>query len=52
MTTIETEFLNLCSEANLYVETTTTQSLHQWYAAMNCFGMLPMQQVDAGEEVA
>ena len=52
MTTIETEFLNLCSEANLYVETTTTQSLHQWYAAMNCFGMLPMQQVDADEEVA
>ncbi len=44
MTTVETEFLNLCSEANLYVETTTTQSLHQWYAAMNCFGMLPIQQ--------
>lgn len=39
MTPVETEFLNLCSEANLFVETTTTQSLHQWYAAMNCFGM-------------
>ena len=44
MTTVETEFLNLCSEANLYVETATTQSLHQWYAAMNCLGILPMVQ--------
>ena len=35
MAVAETELLLLCSEANLYVETTTTQSLHQWYAAMS-----------------
>jgi len=50
MTPIETEFLNLCSEANLYVETTTPQSLHQWYTAMNCFGMLPTQNLGFAEE--
>lgn len=33
----ETELLSLCSEVNLYVESATTQSLHQWYAAMSCF---------------
>ena len=40
----ETELLSLCSEANLYVETATTQSLHQWYAAMNCIGGLSAKQ--------
>jgi hypothetical protein len=39
MAEVESEFLSLCNEANLYVETTTTQSLHQWYAAMSCFGL-------------
>ncbi len=41
---LETELLSLCSEANLYVETATTQSLHQWYAAMSCFGMMAATQ--------
>jgi hypothetical protein len=40
MAIAESELLSLCSEANLYVETATTQSLHQWYAAMSCFGRL------------
>jgi len=35
---VETELLNYCREVNLFVETTTPQSLHQWYAAMSCFG--------------
>lgn len=39
---VETELLTYCREANLYVETTTPQSLHQWYAAMSCFGELPV----------
>ncbi|HEX7692076.1 MAG TPA: hypothetical protein VF408_06790 [Sediminibacterium sp.] len=38
---LETELLNLCSEANLYVETATPQSLQQWVAAMSCFGLRP-----------
>ncbi|MCK9402377.1 MAG: hypothetical protein M0Q26_03170 [Chitinophagaceae bacterium] len=53
MANAETELLNLCSEANLFVETTTTQSLHQWYAAMNCFGMmaatLPVEVAEEAE---
>jgi hypothetical protein len=35
----ESELLSLCSEANLYVETTTPQSLHQWHQAMSYFGL-------------
>lgn len=50
MATAEAEFLSLCSEANLYVETTTTQSLHQWYAAMNCFGLMATQSPASSEE--
>ncbi len=34
----ESELMGICSEVNLYVESATTQSLHQWYAAMNCLG--------------
>lgn len=44
MADAETELLSLCSEANLYIDTTTTQSLHQWYAAMSCFGMMAATQ--------
>jgi hypothetical protein len=40
---LESELLNLCSEANLYVETTTPQSLHQWHRAMSYFGLAAMQ---------
>ena len=36
----ESELLSLCSEANLYVETTTPQSLHQWQQAMSYFGLM------------
>lgn len=34
----ESELLGICNEVNLYVESATTQSLHQWFAAMNCLG--------------
>jgi phosphomevalonate kinase len=47
--TAESELLDLCSEANLYVETTTPQSLHQWLAAMSCFGLAATHAVS--EEV-
>ena len=46
----ESELLSLCSEANLYVETTTPQSLHQWFAAMSCFGLAATQPVAVSEE--
>lgn len=47
---IETELLTYCREANLYVETTTPQALHQWYAAMSCFGEQPiMSLLEEGE---
>lgn len=35
----ESELLNLFSEANLYVETATPQSIHQWHTAMHYFGL-------------
>lgn len=35
---VEKELLNYCREVNLFIETATPQSLHQWYAAMSCFG--------------
>lgn len=50
MAEVETELLSLCSEANLYVETTTTQSLHQWFTAMSCFGLNAAQAAPAAEE--
>ncbi|MFN3665062.1 MAG: hypothetical protein ACK4S0_02825 [Sediminibacterium sp.] len=46
---VETELLNYCREANLYVETATPQSLHQWYAAMSCFGESVMPLVEEVE---
>ncbi len=46
---VETELLNYCREANLYVETTTPQSLHQWYAAMSCFGETIMPLLEEAE---
>ena len=52
MASAETELLSLCSEANLYVESATTQSLHQWYAAMSCFGDLTANQRVAKPEAA
>jgi hypothetical protein len=35
----ESELLSICSEANLYVETATPQSIHQWQTAMHYFGL-------------
>lgn len=35
---IETELFDLFGEADLYIETTTPQSMYQWQAAMSCFG--------------
>lgn len=35
----QNELLDLCSEADLFTETTSQQSLQQWYAVMNCFGL-------------
>lgn len=52
MANAETELLSLCSEANLFVETTTTQSLHQWHAAMSYFGLMATQPPTISEEVA
>ncbi len=49
MAIAETELLSLCSEANLYVETTTTQSLHQWYAAMSCFDGFTARRIEEAE---
>ncbi len=46
----ESELLELCSEANLYVETTTPQSLHQWHAAMSYFGLAATHAVSAEAE--
>lgn len=34
----EHELLQLCGEANLYTETTTPQSIHQWLVVMNLSG--------------
>lgn len=50
MASAETELLSLCSEVNLYVETATTQSIHQWYAAMSCFGLTATHPVVMFEE--
>ena len=46
---VETELLNYCREANLYVETATPQSLHQWYTAMSCFGETVMPLLEEAE---
>ncbi|OIR05661.1 hypothetical protein GALL_120950 [mine drainage metagenome] len=47
----QNELLDLCSEADLFTETTSQQSLQQWYAVMNCFG-LNGGRIDATEEDA
>ena len=51
ITSAETELLNLCGEANLYVETTTPQSIQQWHAAMSYFGLTVTPVVATFEEV-
>jgi hypothetical protein len=35
---LEQELVDLFGEADLYAETTTPQSLHQWQAVMSCYG--------------
>ncbi|MEO7529806.1 MAG: hypothetical protein ABIS69_00300 [Sediminibacterium sp.] len=47
---VESELLALCSEANLYVETATPQSIHQWHAAMHYFGLTVTPAVAVFEE--
>ncbi len=37
------ELFQLFSEADLYTETTTPQSLQQWQTAMSCFGKTASQ---------
>jgi hypothetical protein len=37
------ELFKLFDEADLYNESTTPQSLHQWQAAMSCFGKTATQ---------
>jgi hypothetical protein len=46
----ESELLQLCSEANLYVETATPQSIHQWQTAMHCFGLTASPDPAVAEE--
>jgi len=42
--------LDLCTEADLFTETTTPQSLQQWYAIMHCFGLNTDQITSVPEE--
>ena len=46
----ETELFSLCNEANLYVETATPQSIHQWHTAMQYFGLTVTPAVAVSEE--
>jgi hypothetical protein len=46
----ESELLGLCSEANLYVETATPQSIHQWHTAMSFFGLNATPAAAVSEE--
>lgn len=50
---IEHELLTYCREANLYVDTTTPQSLQQWYAVMSSYGesLMPVMEMHLPEEV-
>ncbi|MES2330384.1 MAG: hypothetical protein V4539_12325 [Bacteroidota bacterium] len=45
----ESDLLLLCSEANLYVETATPQSIHQWHTAMHYFGLTVTPTVSVSE---
>ncbi len=47
----ESDLLSLCSEANLYVETATPQSIHQWHTAMSYFGLTVTPSAAVAEEV-
>lgn len=51
LTQVETELLTLCEEANLYVETTTPQSLQQWYTAMSYFGRSLTAPLEEAESI-
>jgi len=46
----QNELLDLCSEADLYTETATPQSLQQWYAVMHCFGLHGEHSTTVNEE--
>lgn len=49
---VEAELLSYCREANLYVDTTTPQSLQQWLAVMSCYGevFMPVSELHVQEE--
>lgn len=48
----ETALLNLYAEADLFTETTSPQSMHQWQTVMNCFGRFtdPVIEQNSGIE--
>jgi hypothetical protein len=46
----QNSLLDLCSEADLYTETTTPQLLQQWFAVMNCFSLQGDQSTVTQEE--
>lgn len=49
---IEHELLTYCREANLYADTTTPQSLQQWYTVMSSYGesLMPVMESHLQEE--
>lgn len=47
----ETELLNLYAEADLFTETTSPQSMHQWHTVMNCFGRITDPVIEQNSEI-
>lgn len=47
---VEHELIALCSEANLYTETASPKSVHQWLFVMNCIGNTSMPVSNCLEE--
>jgi hypothetical protein len=45
----ESDLFSLFSEANLYMETATPQSIHQWQTAMHYFGLTVIPDVAVSE---
>lgn len=47
----QNELLLLCSEADLFTDTATPESLNQWYTVMSCFGLNGGQYDISNEEI-
>lgn len=47
---VEYELLELCREANLYIETASPHSVQQWLFVMNCIGNDSTKIADCLEE--